>query len=178
MIVDFREIPVTGLDVEADTGIQWLDDQSSDALRRLYTFSGPFRISVHLERTKESVFISGEYTGEAAIECVRCLSKTTIPLRNTFRLTMLPHKHEESKESETELEADDVDLVFYDEERVDLDKVIAEQVILSLDLYPRCRPDCKGLCQQCGKNLNESSCSCGDGGGDSRWAALKQLKLA
>jgi uncharacterized protein len=74
------------------------------------------------------------------------------------------------------LEADDLDLAYYEEEKVDLGAVVSEQVALLLDLYPHCRPDCKGLCPVCGTDRNELQCACEENRGDSRWAALKKFK--
>jgi uncharacterized protein len=39
-----------------------------------------------------------------------------------------------------------------------------------------CRADCKGLCPQCGKNLNQEQCSCSREVEDPRWAALKDVR--
>jgi uncharacterized protein len=40
-----------------------------------------------------------------------------------------------------------------------------------------CREDCKGLCPTCGVNRNTTECSCAEEQTDSRWDALKDLKL-
>jgi uncharacterized protein len=53
--------------------------------------------------------------------------------------------------------------------------VLREQVLLAVPLKVICRQDCKGLCPQCGKNLNTESCSCAEPT-DERWSALKELR--
>ncbi len=63
-----------------------------------------------------------------------------------------------------------------DTEYVDLTRDIREAIILAFPGYPVCRPDCRGLCPQCGKNLNEGECACKPER-DSRWSALDGLGL-
>ncbi len=177
MVLEFHEIPDKGLDVDAQVPFHWLDDESSDLLRRLYSFSSPLDVHAHLERTQDNVFVEGEFSGTVATRCVRCLNPVESKISAPFRLTLLPHSDSYKPDREHEIEADDVDLAYYEEERIDLGKVVAEQVILTLDPYPHCRPDCKGLCPDCGADLNENGCECEQGRTDSRWTALKQIKL-
>ncbi len=63
-----------------------------------------------------------------------------------------------------------------DTEYVDLTQDIREAIILAFPGYPVCRSDCKGLCSQCGKNLNEGECGC-EPERDARWTALDDLNL-
>ena len=57
-----------------------------------------------------------------------------------------------------------------------VEDVLREQVLLALPLKVTCRPDCKGLCPHCGKNLNQEQCSCSTEIEDPRWAALKEVR--
>jgi len=54
--------------------------------------------------------------------------------------------------------------------------VLREQVLLAVPLKAICRQDCKGLCSQCGANLNAAQCSCAEPVEDPRWAALKEIR--
>jgi uncharacterized protein len=54
--------------------------------------------------------------------------------------------------------------------------VLREQVLLAVPLRAICREDCKGLCPQCGANLNEKRCSCAEPVEDPRWSGLKDLR--
>ena len=49
--------------------------------------------------------------------------------------------------------------------------------MLALPPNPLCRPDCKGLCPECGANLNEGMCACSRDEGDPRMAVLRGLKV-
>ena len=56
-----------------------------------------------------------------------------------------------------------------------LEDVVREQVLLTLPGRTLCKEDCKGLCAQCGQNLNEGSCGCHSEVRDPRWSALAGL---
>ena len=56
----------------------------------------------------------------------------------------------------------------------DLEDIVRTVFVLNLDSKLLCKPDCKGLCHRCGKNLNQESCTC-QKELDPRFAALKQL---
>ena len=61
-------------------------------------------------------------------------------------------------------------------EYVDLTPEIRESIILAFPSYPVCSSECRGLCPQCGANLNEASCSCAAQTGP-RWGGLDKLKI-
>ena len=71
----------------------------------------------------------------------------------------------------------DMDIVFYDGEHIDLVAPVLEQIHLGLPAYPHCSPECKGLCAQCGANLNNGVCTCTEGPRpQSPFAKLARLK--
>jgi uncharacterized protein len=98
-------------------------------------------------------------------------------LNATFDLRYLPQgaaaDEEASEESETE--DDDVSTTFYQDEAIDLSELLREQFYLVLPMKPLCRESCKGLCPQCGVNLNVETCACKPEWEDPRLAALKAL---
>jgi uncharacterized protein len=53
---------------------------------------------------------------------------------------------------------------------------LREQVLLAAPVKVVCRENCKGICAQCGKNLNEGACDCAPAVADPRWHALRDLK--
>ncbi len=59
---------------------------------------------------------------------------------------------------------------------LDLDELISEEILFFLPAKMLCRDDCKGLCAQCGKNLNYGKCNC-ERQVDPRMAALLDLQL-
>ena len=60
---------------------------------------------------------------------------------------------------------------------MDLTDDIREEVLINLPHYPVCKSDCRGLCPQCGGNLNHGACGCKAPTADLRWSGLDGLKL-
>lgn len=59
---------------------------------------------------------------------------------------------------------------------LDISQEIRDLVMLGLPTKILCREDCKGLCPQCGADLNFETCSCQKEEIDPRWEALRQLR--
>jgi uncharacterized protein len=53
---------------------------------------------------------------------------------------------------------------------------VRQSLLLALPVKPLCRPDCRGLCTRCGKNLNAGACGCLEAPKEGPFAALKNLK--
>jgi uncharacterized protein len=58
---------------------------------------------------------------------------------------------------------------------LNLRQPLREQILLAMPIHLLCRPDCKGLCSQCGQNLNDGPCGCDADNIDPRLAALNAL---
>ena len=55
---------------------------------------------------------------------------------------------------------DDESFVIINGTSVEIDEVVANNLLLSLPTKMLCKTDCKGLCQICGKNKNYYTCNC------------------
>lgn len=75
---------------------------------------------------------------------------------------------------ELQNERDDDDYIVVNNRTLDLDALVNEEVSLSLPSKILCSDDCRGLCPQCGTNLNVSKCDCKKDI-DPRMSALLQL---
>ena len=62
-----------------------------------------------------------------------------------------------------------------DNNRIMLSEIVTSEISLSLPLRFLCKPDCRGLCESCGVNLNEEKCNCDTEIIDERLLKLKQL---
>jgi uncharacterized protein len=60
---------------------------------------------------------------------------------------------------------------------MDLTEPVRQALLVAVDMRPLCREDCKGLCPECGGNLNEVDCGHEPVVEDGRWAALRELDL-
>ncbi len=61
---------------------------------------------------------------------------------------------------EREDEADEWTFLLQEGDKADLDEILTTAFVLNMDSKLLCKPDCKGICPRCGKNLNEGACSC------------------
>ncbi|HEX8557921.1 MAG TPA: DUF177 domain-containing protein [Pyrinomonadaceae bacterium] len=133
-------------------------------------------VSGDASRKGERVRLRGEIKTEVELLCDRCAAPRRAPLAVEFDTSFIPQEAEAAKEENVELLAEDLGLSAYEGDAVDLDELVREQILLALPLRHLCREDCKGLCQQCGADLNAGHCACGQGEPDPRWAALAELK--
>lgn len=120
---------------------------------------GEARVTGTLELASRGFLLHGSVEGESVLRCVRCLCEFTFPVRERFDLHLLPIAGAPA-EDEARLGRDDLEVRFYSEPQVDLLDVAAEQIELALPIKPLCSKDCKGLCPQCGINLNQETCTC------------------
>ncbi|CAG0932806.1 hypothetical protein TFLX_02765 [Thermoflexales bacterium] len=115
-----------------------------------------------LTRTNRGVLIKGQLSTELEVECVRCLEPfqlaLTVSLEEMFTFSAA------------------TDPIYHiDEGWLDLRLPLREQILLTLPMHSLCRSDCKGLCNNCGHNLNEGPCNCSTEEIDPRLSALKKL---
>ena len=61
-------------------------------------------------------------------------------------------------------------------DQIDMRSMVRENILLDAPVAPLCRPDCAGLCPNCGIDRNTATCACVAVSGDPRWDALSQLK--
>ena len=86
----------------------------------------------------------------------------------------MPHA-EEADGEEREIGEDDLTTAYYRDGLLDIVELLREQFQLALPMKPLCSAACRGLCAQCGTNLNRTECVCGPAWEDPRLAPLKSL---
>jgi uncharacterized protein len=123
----------------------------------------------------KDIRLRGRLSTGLELQCARCLEPVPQQVKRDFELLYRPLGADAGKDelSVTDAEAE---IGYYQGEGVLLEDVLREQVLLALPLKVTCRGDCKGLCPQCGKNLNQEQCSCSHEVEDPRWAALKDVR--
>lgn len=107
----------------------------------------PVELDLRLESAGDGVFVSGTATVTLTGECVRCLAKLSqTSVVDIQELYFYPGNVPEG---------DDTDEVCQlVGELLDLEPALRDAVVLELPFQPLCRPDCQGLCPQCGMDLN------------------------
>jgi uncharacterized protein len=172
--INVSKIPEGGMDLRLEKDGAWFrgflpEAEPFDfALQRI-------DVACSVRRLKETVFIEGGVTASAEAPCCRCLETARMPLQAAFKYTFSPAPSEPMEE--VELNAEDLELAYYEEDTIDLDRVIFEQIMLQMPIKPLCRETCKGLCPHCGINLNLACCHCEAETFDERLAILKKFKV-
>lgn len=102
-------------------------------------FKDPIEVTVLARKVGEDITVQGTIKATAVMTCARCLEE--------FEL------HVEKKKYFAYFKKPPV-------ENINLTESIREDIIVSLPIRVLCRESCKGLCAQCGQNLNEKQCDC------------------
>ena len=139
-----------------------------------YRIVAPVALDFDIHKDKEKFRLEGTARTELELSCSRCLEPFRMPVDTEFDLRFLPASEMPTVE-EREMEDEDVDISYYRDDQIDLNELLREQFYLALPMKPLCTEDCKGLCPQCGTNLNIGTCSCAVEWEDPRLAPLKGL---
>ena len=143
-------------------------------------FVTPINTVLAASRIDEMIRVNGNVTTQVRLSCGRCLQEYETPLKSRFDLTYvnrIPEIQTDEEQDEVEISVEEMGLIYFEGEEINLKDGIQEQVILALPIKPLCSKDCKGLCPGCGKDLNQDDCDCGQQPGDPRFAVLKKLQL-
>ena len=97
-----------------------------------------------------------------------------MPVDARWELRYVPAT-EAAAEPDREITDDDLTTAFYRDESLDLIEMLREQFQLVLPMKPLCAESCRGLCPECGANLNRTECACQPRWEDPRLAPLKGL---
>lgn len=142
-----------------------------------YRVSAPVSLGFTIHKDHDRFRLVGTVATTLELRCSRCLEPFTLPVNSAFDLRYLPEGGAAPAEGvdDGELQEDDTSATFYRGDEIDLGDLMREQFYLALPMKPLCQPDCKGLCPQCGTNLNTDTCRCEPRWEDPRLAGLKAL---
>lgn len=107
-------------------------------------FTGLARVS----RTPQGILVQCEFSGWAGTECARCLKQFTLQIKTEFS-ELFAFNDRSTTES---------DLILRDDANIDLEPLIREYFLIEMPISSLCTPECKGLCSECGVNLNQAAC--------------------
>lgn len=132
----------------------------------------PLQVDLRAQTVGEGILVRGRIHARLARECRRCLEPVEAVVDDTVDLLYEPLEDEESEEL-----AGEVYPLPSRGDELDLGPALREQLLLRTPEYVVCSESCRGLCPQCGTNLNEATCSCAPEEGSNPWDALKKLKF-
>lgn len=176
----------TAQDLHAEGEFSELQIGLSDGNVRTMHFPAPVRYQISINSVGgDDFYLQGRLRGRMQSECARCLRPVEVPVNTDLGMLMrydgttdFPHIAEAPTGE---------DLLMFAGPQLDLSDFFAEAMLLDVPLVVLHDEDCKGLCQVCGTDLNESSCEHkaavpieGEASAaptDPRWAALAGLQL-
>lgn len=146
MVIDFRNaVEMEIYPIQADI---IFDDDILDGYY-LAELSGIPRLDGRYVLTDDKLTVDFTVSADVVFRCDRCLEPV--------------EKHFDVKVAEMFMPADEAEEAYefvYDKNIIDISELIRERFLLALPMSVLCRDDCKGLCPQCGSNLNKGKCEC------------------
>ena len=119
----------------------------------------PIEVDLEVHREADHVRVAGSIRVAARLVCDRCLEDYPWELDQPFETVLLPGSGQPA-EDERELSESELDYEFFDGEVIDLEQLVAEEILLALPLQSLCSDECRGLCPGCGANRNRQACRC------------------
>ena len=174
MQINIANIPEEGLTLAFSKGEGWFSrilhekDRTNFSVRIV-------DVDCSVKRVLKNVTVKGSIRAGIELECCRCLAIFDLPVEEDFKYTFTQASH--TLDEEIELTYEDLDFAYYEGDIIELDQVIAEQIILQIPIKPLCNDSCRGICPICGINLNNETCGHNEEQIDSPFAVLKNLKV-
>lgn len=121
--------------------------------------AGSIHYDLTVTRAGDELVVQGAVAAPLSLRCSRCAQFFS----TTVRVSSFLHAYESAKHPEF----------------LDVSDDVREDLLLEIPGFPLCRDGCRGLCAQCGQDLNESPCGCAPPEPEaSPWAVLDQWKAA
>lgn len=173
--IDVKRIPEEGTHIKEELAVDVLMQANRE--ETLFTPQGTGTADLSIQAIDDSVRINGSIDAEYSATCVNCLEKFSIALHLPVELFLTPHDEELEVADDLMLDEETSGIDHYEADHpIELEQLVAQVINVALPMHPRCAEDCKGLCPQCGANLNHEACSC-EAPTDPRWDALKQITI-
>jgi len=151
--------------------------QMPDPSRQVLGFGCPLHVDMKVSRAADKFLLNGTLSGGIKVRCDRCLEPFDLEVKARFNVYLVARASGSSDE-DIELLDEDMEVDFIKGEKVDVDEIIREQIYLSVPMKCICKKgDCRGLCPQCGANLNIAPCSCKREGGHPAFSKIETLQF-
>ena len=171
MKIHIDRIPEDGLRVVETRPPEWWTNFSELVNGDEEKFDGQVRLELEVERISSQIHVRGSILAKINTSCARCLTRDIYEVRAPVDVFLTPERPGMVEDTEDE------GYETYRGEIIDLTEHLRGQLALHFPSRFYCRTDCRGLCSQCGANLNLEKCKCSESKFDPRWAALKNLKF-
>ena len=120
-------------------------------------------------------YLKARLSYDQTMSCGRCLQPIVEHFEPEVEL-LIEQGRPHAGAGERELKEDELGVLTVEGEVLETEPILIEQLQLNVPMKPLCQPDCKGICPNCGADLNAGDCSCQEATADPRWAGLAALK--
>jgi uncharacterized protein len=151
--------------------------QVSDPSQQVLGLSGPLEVHIKVSKAAEKFLVEGTLSGHLRVRCDRCLEAFDSQLKSNLSVYLVKKPAAAPAEEDVELLDQEMEVDFIKGETIDLAEIIREQIYLSVPMKCVCKSSCRGLCPQCGTNLNVAPCLCSGQSGHPAFSKLVKLKV-
>ncbi len=166
MIVELEKLSDTPRRICGEEDISIRDATDTDRKIR-------YRIELLARRSGETFYFNSKLRGMLSTQCHKCLKPTDFEVDTDFDLIVQRGEAEVSEDNG--YTHDEYIFIPIGQHDIALDQYIYENLVINVPMRILCDEQCKGLCPDCGADLNIEPCSCNQEN-DPRWDALKSLK--
>jgi DUF177 domain-containing protein len=136
-------------------------------LSQIFNTSGNLVLKAFVDKFEDSFRIKLNVKSTLIEQCDKCLEE--------FKTEIDESGEQIYQVGEGEYEDDDIEVLPGNTKEIDLSKLINEVFLINRPIQKTCKEDCRGLCPDCGKNLNQATCNCKSERIDPRLEKLKSL---
>ena len=155
MVFDIEMVSDEGLDFKFQIYKDQFEIDQKD-----YFLNRDVDVNGCLSRIGDDVYLKGNVNTELTLKCSRCLDPLIHIVDSGLKAHFVPSDHAPVSVGEVELHASDIDTEVYENHRIDLTQSILDGILLAIPFVCLCSNDCRGMCPQCGKKINQYSCEC------------------
>lgn len=140
-------------------------DMSSTEMNGAFPFVSPVRVQGTVTAKDGFACLAVKASFDFSAPCDRCARQ--VDKRCDYSFSHILVRSLENEDDDHYIEVRD--------EKLNLDQLVREDILLELPTKFLCREDCRGICPKCGKNLNDGPCGCSPEAADARLDVLKNL---
>lgn len=187
LTLNVDEIDESGDVFEADLPRAFIDEALRGDPPTEFSAGGASHLRARITKLGRKVLFQSRFTVPLEGQCKRCLTKVRLDEAIDLTLTFVPHQAVHAGPVASAkgtggpaaalVDPETIDEEPYIGKTIELSHSLREQILLAVPPSPVCDEACKGLCPQCGKDLNQGECGCERVTLDPRWAALKTMKV-
>lgn len=161
MRIDLRQLfDIVGERKTFDLSLCFSDEEYNGE----HPFQTPVKVSGQIENKAQVVRLVFSVKFVLKLHCDRCMEEFERAYDFSFQHVLV-----------RKLNTDNDEYVVCEDSQLDIDELVRADLFLELPTKVLCKEDCKGLCGQCGKNLNFDSCECEKKSIDPRLEILGKL---